>query len=461
MILLFNFSSIENRNGVLFIKPESTEFETFVNGELILESRQIFHGDRVVIGGSHYFRISNPTCPNRSKNHIVDYHLAHQEILKEQEKRLRDELNAEKEAAFIQIEEERTKNEGLIKERIAKLEMEKFKFNCMKEMIESEKEALNKPLSLDDSFQYRPPQSNLSEQIERWHPERSLHETQIKVKEATQRCRGLGLNYEFVQTQVADKFGFFDAVVNIIDRDGNRMAEWPTARLDIWLDWIRDCDAVTKDNIFDCVDVDWAEREGDGDLLNESLNSSRISLNMNAMRGSFLGNSVRNSFANIRDKLLPWGDRSKAASSTTAATGGPEKAIATESILRKSIYGTKEFLSPKKISRSGNKENVDANPQIDRTFEIEAQIELRNLRKANLRLKQLCAANEQRASHTTTAEEIQLAQRTLAKIEHLTNDLRSIFKIDGDDAVSKTPKSVRFVLDWNDLLPIFLDVHWL
>lgn len=64
--MLFAFSSIENVNGNLFIKPEENEeFETFVNGELLTEKKQIFNGDRVVIGGSHYFRISNPNCSHR------------------------------------------------------------------------------------------------------------------------------------------------------------------------------------------------------------------------------------------------------------------------------------------------------------------------------------------------------------------------------------------------------------
>lgn len=408
--------------------------------------RQIFHGDRVVIGGSHYFRISNPNCPYRSKNPVVDYHLAHQEILKEQEKRLRNELNAEKEAVIMQIEEERSKNEGYYKEKVAKLEMEQFKFNCMKELIESEKEALKRPTTIDDSFQYKPPQTNLSEQIESWHPEQSLHETQLKVKEATQRCRALGLNYEFIQTQVADKFGLCTAIVNIIDRDGNRLAEWPTARLDIWLDWIRDND-VNAGNIFDCCDVNWTEREEEADL-NDSLNSSRISLNLSAMRGSFLGNTMKSSMANIRGKLMPWCERSK-------NNIGLEKVIETESILRKPtlVFEQKPIkespiLSPKN-KRSGNKENEELNRDLssnDRSFEIEAQIELRNLRKAMLRLKQLCAGSG-RSHNATLTEDVKLARAAVSKIEILTNELRTIFKIDRDEAVCKTPKSVRFVLD--------------
>lgn len=37
---------------------------------MVYDKIQLFHGDRLVIGGSHYFRISNPDCPNRSKNMV-------------------------------------------------------------------------------------------------------------------------------------------------------------------------------------------------------------------------------------------------------------------------------------------------------------------------------------------------------------------------------------------------------
>lgn len=43
----------------------SDEFETFVNGEVIRAEKRIYNGDRVVIGGSHYFRVNNPHCSKR------------------------------------------------------------------------------------------------------------------------------------------------------------------------------------------------------------------------------------------------------------------------------------------------------------------------------------------------------------------------------------------------------------
>lgn len=60
--------------GDLYIAPQSDEFETFVNGEVISERTQIFNGDRVVIGGSHFFRINNPHCSRRSSE-TVSFHI--------------------------------------------------------------------------------------------------------------------------------------------------------------------------------------------------------------------------------------------------------------------------------------------------------------------------------------------------------------------------------------------------
>lgn len=343
----------------------------------------------------------------------------------------------------MQIEEERSKNERSFKEKMAKFELEQFQLKCSKELMESEKQAFSKN-QLDDSFQYTPFQSNISEQIRRImeHPsEESLHETQIKVREATQRCRRLGLNLEFIQTQIADEFGLFKAVVNIVDRGRNRIAEWPTARLNVWLDSIRDSD-VTAANVFDSVDVDWTENENEVDL-NESLNSSRISLNMSAMKGAMLGNTLKSSLSNLRDRFNPWNERK---------TSSPSKSDLD--------VKSKEFLSPKKKKLSfgnegtANKENSRVSNQRksqdlistipnDKPFEIEAQIELRNLRKSALKLKKLCNDRIDTAN-ASKADDVLLA---VTKIESLTNELRHILHVGGDEPVCKTPKSVRFVLD--------------
>uniref|UniRef100_A0A182SG31 Kinesin motor domain-containing protein n=1 Tax=Anopheles maculatus TaxID=74869 RepID=A0A182SG31_9DIPT len=308
-----NHCSIENINGKLFLLPETnTEYETFVNGELIQDRRQLFHGDRLVIGGSHYFRISNPLCPNKKSTHImVDFQLAHQEILHEQENRLRRELDAEKQAAIARIEAERMAHEQEYEERLACLELEKFKYKCRKELLETEQEALlqstgkrdkpdgtkERPSLVRDSLECTPStaQSNLAEEIRRimeHTSEESLAHIQMMVKEASQRCRTVGLDYEFKQTQVWQEEGIFRAMINIVDRANGRVAEWVPARLEFWLGVVRERDDLTVDNMFEHFDLTWndaADQSANESLLNDSHNSSRISLNLGSVKEAIRG----------------------------------------------------------------------------------------------------------------------------------------------------------------------------
>lgn len=185
IFLFFFHSEIDNRRGQLFIRPTTDGCETFVNGELISEERQIYHGDRIVIGGSHYFRVSNPECTRRATTDVIDYQTAHQEIMQEQEKRLRLELMAEKEAAIQQIEEDRAKHQLSYNEKLARLELEQFRYQCSKELIDAEKDAMARNQMDDSIFEYRPFESNLHEKIRRImeHPsEEGLHEIQLKVR---------------------------------------------------------------------------------------------------------------------------------------------------------------------------------------------------------------------------------------------------------------------------------------
>lgn len=177
-------SQIDNRRGKLYIRPDMDDCETFVNGELIHAERQIYHGDRIVIGGSHYFRVSNPECSRRAHTEIVDYQTAHQEILRAQEKRLRLELMAEQQLAIRQIEEERTKNELNYNEKLAQLELEQFRYMCSKEMIDAEKEVLARNQMEESIFEYRPFESDLCDRIKRIMErptEEGMHETQLMV----------------------------------------------------------------------------------------------------------------------------------------------------------------------------------------------------------------------------------------------------------------------------------------
>lgn len=154
--------------------------DTFVNGELVSAKRQIYHGDRVVIGGSHYFRVSNPDCPNRANSSAVDYQSAHQELWVQQEKRLRAEMEA-KLMAELQIEEEKARHELSYREKLAQLECDQFRVQCSQEILDGEREMLAKTRLNESMFEYSA--FEWMDRIRKMEKptEEGLYETQLKV----------------------------------------------------------------------------------------------------------------------------------------------------------------------------------------------------------------------------------------------------------------------------------------
>lgn len=364
------------------------------------------------------------------------------------------ELMVEKEAAFMQIEEEKVRNELNYQEKLAKLECDQFRVICSQEMLEGEREMLAKRQLNESMFEY-----NSFEWMERIRKmenptEEGLYETQLKVKkineisisslltifflyfqvkEATQRCRNLGINYEFAQTQTADEFGQFAVVVNVIDRQSKRIAEWPTTRLTAWLDEIRNNDDITNANAFDMFDIDWLERSDCIDL-NESLNSSRISLDISAMKNALLIQPIKNCIENVRSKLSPWTENRNTMPS-------PCFQFTKKKLTFDDINETDESPESKKISST---------PNFNESFETQAQNYLRELRKTTLRFKKLCHQN---ANENCSGETTKVANKLLCSVEEmesLTNQMRKILKeksLDAKTSTRKTPKTVRFILD--------------
>lgn len=116
---------------------------------------------------------------------MVDFQTAHQEILKEQEARLREKLDAEKYAALQEIQNEHMRNENNYLDKMAKLKLEKFRFKCSKKILESEKKAIENQLELQkESLDYQPYQSNLLDEIPKifqHSSEQFLHRTKLMV----------------------------------------------------------------------------------------------------------------------------------------------------------------------------------------------------------------------------------------------------------------------------------------
>ena len=92
-----------------YIEKVDGNYVTYINGEDALERRELFHGDRIIFGGSHYFRFNNPksklnNSQNNSTNNSLsggviefkDYQFAKNEIERKQnelmEKKVSEEL---------------------------------------------------------------------------------------------------------------------------------------------------------------------------------------------------------------------------------------------------------------------------------------------------------------------------------------------------------------------------------
>ncbi|XP_055858404.1 kinesin-like protein KIF14 [Episyrphus balteatus] len=435
----YHHCTIENKTGKLYITPDNEEFETYLNGELVTGSVQMFHGDRLVIGGSHYFRISNPFCSKRrSKNLVVDFQLAHQEILQKQEQQLRRELDEEKRAALSQIELERVANERNYKERMEMLELEQFKFKCNKELLETEKKALKE--EADDQFVYTPSyKSTLLDDINRimQNPsEESLHKTQLMVKEATQRCRQLGLQLDFKQSQILDEFGFFHAVVLIIDREKKQKAEWPTARLDVWLNMLRD-NEVDRNDVFKCVDIEWKSLEDNmDDTLSDSLNSSRISLNLSLVKEVMLKQPYQK-FQNIF---------------SSSNSSNKKENLGKSAVLNCSLRNTKKMLTydEQDCSTPVDEEKPSLSPGLD--FNASANVQVRDIHRSIMKLKKLCdrfSSDENNSENISKVATVEQVRKSIEQLEGILHGLKitlseSVYK---EISPTKTPKSVRFLID--------------
>lgn len=267
---------------------------------------------------------------------------------------------------------------------------------------------------------------------------------------------------------MADEFGLFKAIIHIVDRQNCLLAEWPPARLDVWLDLIRDDSEINAQNLFDCVDIEWRQPLDDDDdilngnsilntsELNESLNSSRISLNLTAMKEAILGKSNERSFKTIRNLFnVPF-------SPTNKNTNMLKSALVNNEVAKKRlVYDDNDKLSAPVIRKSpiNSPGLVAAAAQTkQRKFDTQSQIYLKDLRKTILKFKKMCqeqnncenswtigTGSDSNRQHTATRAN-QLLQ-SIEQMEQISVDIKNILNSDKDFESARTPKSVRFLLD--------------
>lgn len=110
----------------------------------------------------------------------------------------------------------------------------------------------------------------------------SLHEMQILVREATERCKEVGINYDFDQQQtIVNKS--LKPVIRIRNKDSMKETFWQPMRFLDWVHHLRDYDI--EDSIKElCTSEETWEPYENTETFEDSLNNSRISINMTPVK---------------------------------------------------------------------------------------------------------------------------------------------------------------------------------
>ncbi|XP_063973187.1 kinesin-like protein KIF14 [Diachasmimorpha longicaudata] len=315
--------TIENNEGHLTLKPEENS-DTYVNGQIVRNEISLRHGDRLVIGGNHYFKVCNPGDGNdQCTSQSVDYDFAHQEIFTIQEEKLRKELEESKQKAIKELENAKRDIELQLGSQKINYERE---IECLGSSLEQQKQALTeitkrkRELEIEKEMlthqierntrQKVPPvetprvspyRSNFLDELEKVLTETTndaeavlsndtnrdcmrsggitLHEMQLLVREAKERCRDIGLHYEFLQQKVITDNGL-RSMIRVRDRDRKQEAFWEPMYFLDWVHRLRDGESTKKD----LIDSTEHWEALDESQLEDSLDSSRISINLTPIK---------------------------------------------------------------------------------------------------------------------------------------------------------------------------------
>ncbi|KAK3088274.1 hypothetical protein FSP39_016918 [Pinctada imbricata] len=123
-----NHCMINNEDTVVSITPID-DAPTYVNGELVSDSVILHHGDRVNLGGDHYFRFNHPMevstkAGGSIQQEIKDFEFAKQELYRAQEKRLLDEAKKQAQEEVKKAEQEWISQKIDYEDKLAELEKE-------------------------------------------------------------------------------------------------------------------------------------------------------------------------------------------------------------------------------------------------------------------------------------------------------------------------------------------------
>jgi len=95
----------KHQDNNYYIEQCDKNYVTYLNGEVIEQGKEmrLNHGDRIIFGGSHFFRFNNPAASNKQttnksasapdNNHFKDYQFAKNEIERKQNELIQEKLN--------------------------------------------------------------------------------------------------------------------------------------------------------------------------------------------------------------------------------------------------------------------------------------------------------------------------------------------------------------------------------
>ncbi|GLH01289.1 Kinesin-like protein unc-104 [Gryllus bimaculatus] len=310
--------TIQNLGGSLSLIPGS-DGQTFVNGKMVNIQTSLHHGDRVVIGGNHYFRVNHPQDPKAKViDHPIDYQFAYQEIHRIQESKLEAELEEAKRNALKELEETRKEAEMQLgsqrfqfeqqlqqlgttlemhKDALSEISRKKEELEIEKHILEAEVEShkLRRASTvLEDSFVIAPYKTNFLQEVEdilngtlcetetvlRSNPNEvskviNLHDMQVMIQEAKQLSKELGIPYDFSHEHVVGE-NALQQRVKVRDRSKCITAFWQPSYFSHWVDRLRhhDPDDSLKE-LLNHDHIEWTE-----DLeISVSEDSTRIMVN--------------------------------------------------------------------------------------------------------------------------------------------------------------------------------------
>ncbi|KAL5267510.1 hypothetical protein ACHWQZ_G004519 [Mnemiopsis leidyi] len=111
---------LENRGGRVYLKQWEAEATVFVNGQLLIGEVTLNHGDRVIFGGSHYFRFTAPggtvVLPDNKLRNVADYEFAKTELINSVNNQKHMKLMSENESLGRELEQARSKIADMFRE---------------------------------------------------------------------------------------------------------------------------------------------------------------------------------------------------------------------------------------------------------------------------------------------------------------------------------------------------------